>query len=251
MTKAKQVTPKLSTSNSEVEHDAICMQAQKVVQMWQSGEETIRNADAMAVYVIVRAHEFGFFSDIDVSKWHTIVQKSVKTSLMDTIIHDLFGIEKPTAVDRQRLSRIQRVVPAVIRSGGMNVISLSKNNALMLSSDSVLFQACGVKSEVDGNMAMSVAKLDKGARKLLAKELPKSNADTGERKDAFKGVKFSALAKEVEKRIAGKTADTMSKTDVINAKHLLVHLLGVFGATSDGGQLDTDKLQELYQKDAA
>ena len=249
---AAKATPKLSTSNSEIEHDAICAQATRVVKMWESGEATIRNADAMAVFVIIRAHAFGFFGDdINCANWHKVETKDNRTALLDTMLTDLFGMEKPTAADRQRLQRIRLVVPALIKAGGLDIVSLSQSNVLMVSTECGLFKACNVKAEVEGKMGLSIAQLDKGARKYLQAELPKDKRSAKKTADKFKGMTNSVIIKELENRLAKTTVDKLSKTDQQNAKHLLVQLLGLFGATDDGSQLDQDKISDLYKENAA
>ena len=173
-TKANKAAPIATIGdNTEIEHDAIVGEALSVVRLWESAEKTAQNADAMAVHVVIRAHEFGFFGDsANVANWHTVATKEVRTALLDTILTDLFSIEKPKASERQRLQRIRLVVPALIKSGGTNVFSLSKTNVLMLTTDCEYFKNCGIKAEVEGRMGLSIIQLDRGARKYLKGELP-------------------------------------------------------------------------------
>ena len=234
--------------NTEIEHDAIVGEALSVVRLWESAEKTAQNADSMAVHVIVRAHEFGFFGDsANVANWHLVATKEVRTALLDTILTDLFSMEKPKASDRQRLQRIRLIVPALIKSGGSNTFSLSKTNVLMVATECEYFKNCGIKAEVEGRMGLSIIQLDRGARKYLKGELPVDKRAAKKVKDRFKGIPSSALAKEIEHRLAKTAADKWTTPERNSYKHLLVQLLGAFATSDDGKVLDTGAVEEIYQ----
>lgn len=248
-------TPKTG-DNSLVEHDVILAEASKVVAAWNKADKTLANADAAAVHVMLRASEFGFFSTVKPSTWHTIATQPLRNEFADVVLIDLFGIEKPTSADRQRLQRIKLVVPAIIKSGGLAAIEMSASGSVMLDTTTEYFKACVKAVEATGKMAVSIAKLNKGAAVYLKGEIvstgraPQTQAQKRAAakadKDRLPTMRLVTLAKTMTDKIAGKDASVLSHAENKQLQKLLVQLLGVFAVDNAG--LDVEKVTTIYSK---
>lgn len=242
--------------NSLIEHDVILAEASKVVAAWNKADKTLANADAAAVHVMLRASEFGFFTTIKPATWHTIATQSGRNEFADVVLIDLFGIDKPASADRQRLQRIKLVVPALIKSGGLNVIEMSPSGSVMLDTATEYFKACVKQVEATGKMAVSISKLNTGAKAYLKSEIvstaraPQTKAQKRAAakadKDRLPTMKLAALAKSLEERVTKQSRDKLTSSENKILQQLLVQLLGLFAVDKTG--LDVEKVSTIYSK---
>jgi len=242
--------------NSLIEHDVILAEASKVVAAWNKADKTLANADAAAVHVMLRASAFGFFTTIKPSTWHTIATQAKRNEFADIVLNELFGIEKPASADRQRLQRIKLVVPAIIKAGGLEVIQLSPSGSIMLETSTEYFKASVKAVEATGKMAVSIAKLNQGAKQYLKDEiistartpLTKAQKRAAAKVDADRlpTMKLAALAKSLEERVVKQSRDKLTSSENKILQQLLVQLLGLFAVDKTG--LDVGKVSTIYSK---
>lgn len=257
-TSTKKTAPKRQTRSrakiSKVDRDVLVAEAQGIVKLWASADRTMGNADAKAVHCLVAAQEAGFFgrgktAAANLNNWHKIATKQNKTAVADSVLHDLFCIEKPTAADRQRLQRVQYIVPAILKAGGTGKFQLSNSGAVMLEVDTPYFKACEPKTEATGRVALSIAKLDKGARQYLKAEMPAAKRT---KKQKTKNALDSVAMVDVFKRTGDLVRKTPQEKLTVHQRAalqvLLVDLLGMFCANKEG-ELNTDTVNEIYSTD--
>jgi hypothetical protein len=244
--------PTVPNTTSEI--TSILQDAGEVKRLWERADQMSAQGDAKAIQVIVRAHTFGFFTDINVSAWHKIEERETKTIILDTLLTKLFQIAEPMAADRQRLTRIRFVVPALIKAGGLDVFSLSDRGNILLSTKTEYYKFCG-KQEAEGMVAQSVANLDRGARKYLQPEMPKpKKAAVQPQNEAARKPLNKAnvveIGKTLEQRIAAVEPENLTANERSTLQNLLTQLIGIFAVSEDGETVDTDRLTALY-RDAA
>lgn len=247
-------TPVSNIGNEGPEVDAIRQEAAEVKRLWDRAETVISQGDAKAIHVIVRAESVGLFDpSISPRNWHRLESRQEKTEMLDRLLSDLFQIEKPTSADRQRLHRIRLVVPALIKAGGLDVFNLSDKGNIQLSTKTEYFAFCA-KVEGEGYFAQSVAALDRGAKKYLAEEMPKRGAATGQGATANKMLGKASVfevANTLENTLSKTPADKLTRGEKTALEHLLVQLLAIFATSEDGEHIDANKIEEIYQKEAA
>jgi len=251
-TKVKeQVKPVSTGHNVNPAYDVLCARGSKIKALWDKADKAQGSADAHAALLLVEAHEFGFFDQVNVRDWTKIATARERNSFSDIVLIYLFGIEKPEPADRQRLQRIRFVVPAIIDAGGSKAAKMSKSGAIMLDADSKYFKACPTGGqEVQGFASLSIAKLSRGGKKLLAKELPKQQRapQTATGQDRTPAVKLVELAQITEGKVSA-LSDGAASLDNSTSKalqSLLVALMGVFAEDTAGG-IDTTQLVKMYK----
>ncbi len=245
-----------SGDNSLIEHDLIVEAAHKCVVLWNKADKTLANADAAATYVLIRAAEFGFFPDVKPRNWAAIATQAKRNEFADTVLIDLFGIDKPSSADRQRLQRIKLVVPAILKAGGLKVVEMTANGALMLEIATDYFKLCDKTTEGTGKNVLSISRLNKGAKEYLKGEIASTARKPLTRAEKRKAAKADAdrlptmklvvLAKTMTDKIAGKDASVLSHSENKQLQKLLVQLLGVFAVDNAG--LDVEKVSTIYSK---
>lgn len=247
-------------SNWQQLHDDLVNEGKRIVQLWHSAERTQGQADAGAVFLLLRAHENSFFVSskpdeddaVDLSAWHKVMTRDKRGKVHATILHDLFGIEKPQQGDTQRLQRVKHCVPALLMCGGSNVVRMSETGQLLLSSDVPFFRKVH-KGEVQGFIAVSVASLDDGARRYLEDKgeiAKRGGTPGGYTKDSAKAldrVRPLDIAKYITRKLASRTLDSLGKPERATYQKLLIELLTVFAAEGDDLHLNLKQVQKLYQ----
>lgn len=237
---------------AEIDHDAFVAKGRTVSQLWNKADKAQGSADAHAAILLVQAHRFGFFTEVNPATWHKIGTAKVRTAFANTVLTELFAIEAPTAAERQRLQRIKIVVPAIIKAGGVDCVELSKGGQIMLDTNTQYFKSCMAAVEATGKFGLSIAKLAKGANKYLDKEIVRStraaSTTTGDAATTTTKAKLAELAQAVEGKVASLPDGAASLDEATNKalQALLVQLLGVFAADKDTG-LDVDKVAEIYK----
>ena len=232
--------------------------AHQCVIAWFDADEKQGSADATAVHVIVRAVALDMFpSDCDPARSHRIGTNKVRSQYANDVLTSLFGIEKPSAADRARLNRIKLVVPAILKAGGLSIIDLSETGNLLLDTSCEYFKICmkSIEASVGTKLKVSIASLDRGARKYLKEEIavtkrePLTAKEKKAQKDAdaikLPSMKLVQLAKSLEERIP-ETKDKLTASETKQLQLVLVQLLGLFAVDQTG--LDTDKVTKIYSK---
>ncbi len=239
-------------SNSDITRDVLLATAAKTVILWNDAELAQGTADASAILVLVEASEMKFFgTKINPAVSHKIKTAAKRNEYTDTILQDLFCIEKPDNADRQRLQRIKFAIPAILKAGGMTKIAKSETGRVLLDTSTKYYKCCVDKNvEGTGMLFVSIAKLNSGGRKFLKAELPKTTktkAGQGSVKPAkIQSMKLAALAKTFEGKIKTVKTSTMTGPETKVLQDILIRLLNVFGPDQNG--FDAVKIEKLYNK---
>jgi len=244
-----------SQSNTKIAREVLLASAAKVTTLWNTADAAQGSADAAAILVMVEARDLGFFSDIKVENWHKIGTAKQRTAFATTVLSELFGIEKPTNAERQRLVRIKMVVPALCKAGTREDIALSESGRkIMVPTEWALFKKCLKKVEATGKYGLSVSELAKGGRQYLdIKPVSRVPLTTAQKKKAAKAdadhlptMKLAALSVTLADRVRKQAKDKLTGPENKALQALMVQLLGMF-ATDKAG-LNTQAVETIYKK---